>query len=76
MIVGYDEGDLAQRQIQPDTPYHRWNIDIEFVKDGNDVSLHSVHLNVRRLIFERSPVNIQINFRSTESTASIAVSLQ
>ncbi|KAG1720424.1 uncharacterized protein EDB91DRAFT_1088861 [Suillus paluster] len=40
LIVSYDEGNISQRQLPPETPYHRWNVEIKFVKSRTKVRLH------------------------------------
>ncbi|KAG1829887.1 hypothetical protein DFJ58DRAFT_875000 [Suillus subalutaceus] len=45
MILSYNEGDLSQLEIPPETLYHRWNINITFVKSRKDVRIRSVNLN-------------------------------
>lgn len=46
VIISYDEGDLKQCQLPPKTLYHRWNIEITFVRNRNDGRIHGVHLSV------------------------------
>ncbi|KAG1837842.1 hypothetical protein DFJ58DRAFT_846298 [Suillus subalutaceus] len=45
VIISYDEGDLKQCQLPPKTLYHRWNIEITFVRNRNDGRIHGVHLS-------------------------------
>jgi hypothetical protein len=49
-IISYDEGDLGQHPMLPETPYHRWNIEIKFRASRKDVHIHSMHLSVRLFI--------------------------
>ncbi|KAG2354874.1 hypothetical protein BDR07DRAFT_1381928 [Suillus spraguei] len=44
-IISYDEGDLGQHPMLPETPYHRWNIEIKFRASRKDVHIHSMHLS-------------------------------
>ncbi|KAG2029903.1 hypothetical protein BDR03DRAFT_1096177 [Suillus americanus] len=45
LILSYDEGDLSQLQIPPETLYHRWNINITFGKGRNSARINSVNLS-------------------------------
>ncbi|KAG0692967.1 hypothetical protein DFH29DRAFT_881866 [Suillus ampliporus] len=40
LIVSYDEGNMSQHQLPPETPYHCWNVEIKFVKSRTKVHLH------------------------------------
>jgi hypothetical protein len=56
-IIKYDEGDLAQHPVPPETPYHRWNITIKFAGLRKDVNVDGVHLNVRVFLAVLSLLN-------------------
>ncbi|KAG1790111.1 uncharacterized protein HD556DRAFT_1310895 [Suillus plorans] len=38
-IIKYDECNLAQHPVPPETPYHRWNVTIKFARHRKDVNI-------------------------------------
>ncbi|KAG1760491.1 hypothetical protein EV702DRAFT_1053450 [Suillus placidus] len=45
LIVSYDEGNISQSRLPPETLYHRWNVEITFVKKRTKVRLHGMNLS-------------------------------
>ncbi|KAG2335435.1 hypothetical protein BDR05DRAFT_1006815 [Suillus weaverae] len=71
-IINYDEGDLAQHRIPPETLYHRWNITIKFVRGRKDMRIDGVHLNVRVFRVVSIPVKFKFIHRTHSEHRSVA----